>query len=484
MGRGAMPRGRPGTTFALLWVVLAHANQQTAVLPALPLLQQDLGATATWTNWVASAFLLVTAVATPLVGKLGDRRGKRRMLVVAISAFTLGSLLAAVAESIAVVIAARAVQGIAGGVIPLAVGVVRDDYPEERVGVVIGMIFAATAAGTSLGVVASGILIDYVSWRVMFVFTAACGVVGLALVMRYVPDSPPRPYAPLDLPGAALLSVGVGGLLLAITLGADLGWTSAPVVGLLCASSIAFGVWVLVELRVRYPLLDVRVLARRTMLMTQCANTLYGFAIYVPLVTIPAFVMAPQGLSADLAAQVDYGFAASATMAGLYLAPGFLAGLLTGPLTGVLIRRTDPSLTLAGGLALVGLGTSFVAIWHTEPWQVVAGMFLVGVAHPIVAPSLTTTVISSVRADETSVATGVTQVVRAIGSAVGTQVVAAILAIQVIAGTTVPTEGAFITVLWVSAGVSAASVIMALCAVSAVRPRPATPVAVALEEAA
>src|SRR5258707_1184192 len=135
------------------------------VIPALPTLQRDLHTTTTWVTWVLTVFLLVASVATPILGKLGDQYGKERLLVISLALFLIGSIGAAAAWNIWSLIAWRAVQGAGAAVFPLSYGIIRDEFPREKVGVAIGLVSAGFGIGGGFGIVLSGVIVDHVSWR-------------------------------------------------------------------------------------------------------------------------------------------------------------------------------------------------------------------------------------------------------------------------------------------------------------------------------
>jgi MFS family permease len=205
-------------TLAILTLAgLAYALQQTMVIPALPALQRDLHTTTTWVTWVLTVFLLVASVATPILGKLGDQYGKERLLVISLAVFLAGSVIAACAWNIWVLILARAIQGASGAIFPLSFGIIRDEFPREKLGVAIGLVSAVFGIGGGFGIVLSGLIVDHASWRWIFIVGAVIIAVATVLVRRFVPESPIKTASRVDLLGAALLSGGLVALLLALT---------------------------------------------------------------------------------------------------------------------------------------------------------------------------------------------------------------------------------------------------------------------------
>jgi EmrB/QacA subfamily drug resistance transporter len=423
-------------TLAILSLAgIAFALQQTMVIPALPALQRELHTTTTWVTWVLTVFLLVASVATPVLGKLGDQYGKERLLVVSLALFLLGSIVAAIAWNIWVLIAARAIQGAGGAVFPLSFGIIRDEFPPEKVGVAIGLVSAVFGVGGGFGIVLSGLIVDYMSWRWLFIVGAAAIGAAVVLVHRFVPESPIKTPSRVDVVGASLLSGGLIALLLALTEGESWGWTSVRILALFGAAAALLVSWGWAELRVAEPMVDMRMLARREILFTNLTALIAGFAMFGSFVLVPNFVEIPHGLSHPVQRLVDFGFDASATKAGLYLLPSSVALLFAGPLAGLLGRRWGSKWPLAAGLALVAASAASLALWHDEPWQLLAAMPVLGVGIGFAFASMATLITEAVRPTETGVATGMNTVMRTVGGVVGGQVGAALLAAHTIRGT-------------------------------------------------
>jgi EmrB/QacA subfamily drug resistance transporter len=421
----------------------AFALQQTMVIPALPALQRELHTTATWVTWVLTVFLLVASVATPILGKLGDQYGKERLLAITLFVFLLGCVGAATAWNIWSLIAFRAVQGCGGAVFPLSFAIIRDEFPREKVGVAIGLVSAVFGVGGGFGIVLSGLIVDNASWRWLFVVGAIGIAAAVVLVHRFVPESPVKTPSRIDVPGALLLSAGLVGLLVALTEGESWGWTSGRIAGLFSAAAAFLVAWGVVELRVPEPMVDMRMLARREVLLTNFTAVISGFAMFGSFVLVPNFVETPHGLSDALAARVDYGFGASATVAGLYLLPSSVTLLFAGPVAGLLGRRIGAKWPLAIGLAMVAVTTACFSAWHDEPWQMLAVMPLLGIGVGFAFASMAAIITEAVRPTETGVATGMNTVMRTIGGVVGGQVGAALLTAYTIDHIGVPSVTGF-----------------------------------------
>jgi EmrB/QacA subfamily drug resistance transporter len=415
-------------TLAILTLAgIAYALQQTMVIPALPTLQQDLNTTTTWVTWVLTVFLLVASVATPILGKLGDQYGKERVLVIALLIFLAGSVGAALAWNIWALIGWRALQGAGAAVFPLSYGIIRDEFPREKVGVAIGLISAVFGIGGGFGIVLSGLIVDHLSWRWLFIVGAINIAAATVLVHRYVPESPIKTPSRVDFVGATLLSGGLIAMLVALTEGESWGWTSTRTLALGVVALVFFVAWGLAELHVPEPMVDMRMMAMRQVLFTNLTALVAGFAMFGTFVLVPNFVETPHGLPLRVQRLVDYGFDASATKAGLYLLPSSITLLFAGPIAGLIGRRTGSKWPLSVGLLLVAGAAASLAIWHDAPWQILVAMAVLGIGVGFAFAAMATLITEAVRPSETGVATGMNTVMRTVGGVIGGQVGAALL---------------------------------------------------------
>jgi EmrB/QacA subfamily drug resistance transporter len=469
------------TLAALTFAGIAFALQQTMIIPALPTLQRDLDTTTTWVTWLLTGFLLSSSIATPLLGKLGDQHGKERLLLVSLGIFFVGCVGAIFAQSIWMLIAFRILQGTGGAVFPLSFAIIKDEFPEEKVGVGVGIVSSVFAVGGGLGLVLSGVIVDNLSWRWIFVVGAIAVGIAAVLVLFFVPESPVKTPSRLDVPGAILFSGGLLSLLLALTEGNNWGWGSGRIIALLGASAALLVAWGALELRVPEPMVDMRMLARRPVLFSNLTGLIAGFAMFGSFVLIPIFAETPRGLPDSLARLVGYGFGASTTTAGLYLLPGALAGFVSGPLAGVLGRRYGSKWPMALGMAMASVGLAMFALWHDHPWQIVLGMIVLGSGIPFTFAAMAKVIVDSVRPSETGVATGMNTVMRTVGGVIGGQVGAAILTADTIRRTNIPAESAFVAAFSIAAAAAFVAMFVALL-VTPRQPRSQlVPVAVAVE---
>ncbi len=231
-----MPRTRL-TLVLLTSAGVSLALMQTLVIPALPYFAREFGSSPSWTAWIVTGFLLSSSILTPIVGRLGDAHGKKRVLVGSLVVFGLASLGAAAAWDLPSLVAFRFVQGVGAAVFPLAFAIIRDEFPPERVGFAIGTVSSAFGLGGGVGLVLGGLMLEHLSWQWLFVVGGVPSLVAAALIARCVPESPVRTRAKADWAGAAVLSLALVALLVALSEGAHWGWDSLPVAALAVAAA-------------------------------------------------------------------------------------------------------------------------------------------------------------------------------------------------------------------------------------------------------
>ena len=435
-------------TLAILTMAgTAFALQQTMVFPALGLFERTFDTTPAWATWVLTAFLLTAAVSTPILGKLGDQYGKERMLVISLSIFLIGTIGGAFAWNIGTLIASRALAGAGGAVFPLSFGIIRDEFPPEKVKVGIGLLSAVFGIGGGLGIVASGLIVDHLSWRWLFIVGAIPVAITIVLVHRYVPESPIKTLTRVDIPGAVLLAGGLVSLLVALTEGGNWGWASAWFVLLIGASAVLLAAWILTELRVAEPMVDMRMMGNRPVLLTNTTALIAGFAMFGTFVLVPQFVTTPSS--------AGYGFSASPTIAGLYLVPASIMMLFTGPLAGMAGRRYGSKWPLAVGMSLIALASAGLAARHDEPFHVVVSMVFLGAGVAAAFAAMAALITENVLPTETGIATGMNTVMRTVGGVIGGQIGAAILMSYTTGKSDLPAEGAYTLAFGLSAGAAA-----------------------------
>ena len=434
----APTRQHYGVTLAVLAVAaLAYALLQTMVAPALPEIQHELGASPSTVTWVLTVYLLSASVTTPILGRLGDMFGKERTLVAVLALFALGSLIAALSNSLGLLVAGRAVQGAGGAVFPLAFGIIRDEFPRERVATGIGLISATFGIGGGAGLVLSGLIVDHLSYRWIFWFGLVVVLIAMVAAHLFVPESPVKSPARIDFAGAALLSAGLTSMLLAVSEGNRWGWGSARILGLFAAAAVVLFVWVLYERRAPEPLVDIELLRVRGVWTTNLTACLIGFGMFGSFILIPQLVQAPES--------TGYGFGVGVTGAGLFMLPSAAVMLVAGPLAGLLGSRVGSKVPLLIGTSSAALSFLLLAVAHSEAWQIVVAVTLLGFGIGMSFASMANLIVEAVPQHQTGEATGMNTIMRTIGGAFGAQIAAAIVTNHIAPGARYAAESGFTT---------------------------------------
>ncbi|KUN94851.1 MFS transporter [Streptomyces caeruleatus] len=440
--------------------VLAFAGivvslMQTLVIPIVPELPRLLDAPASDTAWAVTATLLAAAVATPVMGRLGDMYGKRRMLLVSIVLLAAGSVVCALSDSLVPMIVGRVLQGLASGVIPLGISIMRDELPAERLGSATALMSASLGIGGALGLPAAALIADYFNWHVLFWTSAGMGVAALVCVLLFVPESKVRTGGRFDLVGGVGLAVGLVCLLLAISKGADWGWGSGTTLGLFAAAVVVLLAWGWWELRSEQPLVDLRTTARRQVLVTNLASIAVGFAMFAMSLVIPQILQLP--------AQTGYGLGKSMLVAGLCMAPSGLVMMATAPVSAAISRAKGPKVTLMAGVLIVAVGYGLNIVLMSEVWHFVLVACVIGAGVGFGYGSMPALIMSAVPASETAAANSLNTLMRSLGTSSASAVAGVILAQMTtnLGGYALPSENGFKVVLAVGAGAALLAFVVA-----------------------
>jgi MFS family permease len=451
---------------ALAVAAVSNALMQTLVVPAIGVLARDLDASPGVATWVLTAFLLASAILAPLFSSLGDRYGKRRLLLVVLWVYLVGTLGAMAAWNLGALVGFRAVQGISLAVLPLGFGILREAVAADRVALGLGVTSGVLGAGAGIGLVAGDLIVDHGSWRWLFALGAATAVGALGLVARHVPESTVRSVRRLDLAGSGVLALALTALLLALTLGPDRGWTAPATLGPLAVSLAALVALAVVERRATDPLLAQGTFLRRPVLMTHLAAFIWGFMSFVFYVLLPLLAQLPAELPPQAARGSEHGFGASVTMTGVLLLPGALVLLPAGAAAAWVGGRLGPRAPLTIGLGVAAAGASLLAVSHATAWQVVVFYLIVGLGSGLALAALPRLLGGLVPATQTATVNGINTVARTVGGALGAQVAIAIVASRAGVGGVAPARSAFSTAFWLAAAVAAAGMLVARAATS------------------
>ncbi|MEW2401713.1 MFS transporter [Streptomyces sp. NPDC046862] len=451
LARPAPDVGAPAPRANLVVAVLAFGGivvslMQTLVIPIVPELPRLLDAPASDTAWAVTATLLAAAVATPVMGRLGDMYGKRRMLLVSLVMLVAGSVTAALSDSLTPMIVGRALQGLASGVIPLGISIMRDELPAERLGSATALMSASLGVGGALGLPTAALIADNFDWHVLFWASAGLGVVALVLVPSFVPESRVRTGGRFDLVGAIGMAAGLVCLLLGISKGADWGWTSGTTLGLFGASVVVLLLWGFFELRTSQPLVDLRTTARRQVLFTNLASIAVGFAMFAMSLVLPQLLQLPEA--------TGYGLGRSMLVAGLVMAPSGLVMMALAPVSAAVSKAKGPKVTLMIGALIVAAGYGLNIVLMSELWHFILVSCVIGAGIGFTYGSMPALIMGAVPASETAAANSLNTLMRSIGTSSASAIAGVILAqmTTTLGSTALPSENGFKVVLAVGAG--------------------------------
>lgn len=440
----------------LAFAGLCSSFMFTLVVPLQAELPTLLDASREDTTWVVTITLLVAAVATPISGRLGDMYGKRRVVVALLALLIVGSLIAALSASIVGVIIGRALQGAVTGVVPLGIAIMRDVLPPQRLGTAVALMSATMGVGGAIGMPVAAQLALHADWHSLFWLAAALGVVGLALVFLVVPGDVLRSPGRLDVPGAIGLAIGLTGLLLFVSRGAEWGWTSPLALTCVIGGLAVLLVWGWYQLRVTDPLLDLRVAARPAVLFTNIAAIGMGFALFSSNVTFPQML--------ELPVETGSGFGLDMVSAALIIMPAGLVMMVISPLSGWLERTVGPRPLFTVGAAAIVLAYVFVLIWSTEVWHIFVANIFIGVGIGFTFAAMPMIIMRSVPANETGASNGLNALFRSVGTSSASAVMGGVLAAMSIdvGGTAVPTREAFQVCFWLAIAAGIVAVVLSL----------------------
>ncbi|WP_037669305.1 MFS transporter [Streptomyces griseus] len=440
----------------LAFAGIVVAVMQTLLVPVIKDLPQLLDSAPSDATWVLTSTLLSGAVATPIMGRLGDLYGKRRMLITSLAVMVVGALVSALTSDLLTMIAGRALQGFAMGAIPLGIGLMRDMLPPEKLGSAMALMSSSIGVGGGLALPAAALVAQHADWHALFYGAAVLGALAIVLTLAVVPESPMRAEGSFDLLGALGLSTGLVLFLLPITKGSDWGWTSGTTLGLFGAAAVVLVLWGVMELRMKAPLVDLRTTARPAVLFTNLASIMVGVSFYVVSLVLPQLLQLPKS--------TGYGLGQSMVVAGLLVAPLGLTMMFTAPVYARLSAKYGPKFTLILGLLIIAIGYGAGLGLMSAPWQSLVIAVVLGAGIGLAYSSLPALIVGAVPASETGAANGLNTLMRSIGTSVSSAVIGMVLANTAnnVGGVEIPTMHGFRVSFLIATAAVALGLLLAL----------------------
>lgn len=391
---------------------------QSLVVPAVPQFPQILGTSATTVSWLVTATLLTGAIATPVIGRLGDLMPRRRVMVFTMALVLVGSIIAPLG-GITTVIIGRALQGMGTALIPVAMAEMRYSLPGHRIPGALALLSAMLGIGGGLGIPLGGVILSTLGWRAMFWIAAALAVVSIALILVAVPRDESANRGGFDYIGAILLSLGLTSVLTAVSQGGAWGWGSMLTLGLLVLGIVIFFAWGYYELRQQSPLVNLRTTADRPVLLTNIASILLGILMFTNLLLTTLELQNPT---------TQGGFGWSPTTAGLAMLPSAASMLAVAPISARLASRFGARIVIVTGAAITAIGYIARLLVAPQGGFVVVWATIIAIGVGIGYAGLPMMIVRYVPAHETGSANAVNALMRSIGMAVSSAMVAAITA--------------------------------------------------------
>lgn len=449
------PSDRAITT-ALALTGLIAAFMQTLVTPIIPELPHLLNATSGDATWVLTSTLLAAAISTPISGRLGDMYGKRRVVLILLLLMTAGSIVCAFSNTLIPMIAGRVLQGMGLGVIALGISILRDVMHPKALGGAVALVSATLGVGGAIGLPVAALIAQNFDFHYLFWLATALTIVAFVLVIMIVPVSTLRTGGKFDYVGAVGFAIGLVGILLAISKGSTWGWGSPITLVFLIGGVVVLLVWGYIELRTKEALIDLRVAARRPVLLTNLASISVGFAFFITTASFPTLLEAPT--------TTGVGLGQTLIVASLCLIPLGLVMFLLSPISARLSNARGPRTSLILGGTVIAIAFSIAAFLHHEIWHVILISTIVGIGVGLAYAAMPTLIMNAVPPRETAASNGLNSVMRTLGSTMAATLVGVILSSHlVISGTIgIPSAESFTNVFIMGAAVAVAGVVLTL----------------------
>lgn len=441
-----VPNGQGRLVVVLAFAGIVVSLMHSLVVPLLPRLPGFLSASAGDTTWAVTTTLLAGAVATPTVGRLGDMYGKRLMLLISLGLLVTGSVIGALSYSLTPLIVGRALQGLAAGVIPLGISLLRDELPPTKVGGATAAMSASLGVGGALGLPVAALIAETLDWHTLFWVAAALGLLAFSLILWLVPESAVKSGGRFDAVGAVAMSAALVLLLLIISKGAAWGWASVLTLAVGGGSLLLWVGWFFWELHVTRPLVDLRTSGRRQVLLTNLASLVFAFSMLSMSLSAPQILQLP--------ADTGYGMGQSMLVVGLVMAPSGLVMMAVSPCSAWLSASAGPKWSLMAGAVLVTAGYTLGFLTLQAVWQLVLASSLVGAGIGLAYGAMPALVMGAVPPSESASANGLNSLMRSVGTSISAAVAGLVFAQwhTDLGGHSVPSRDAFLIMMGIGAG--------------------------------
>jgi len=390
---------------------------ETMVIPALPTIENDFSISTTLAGWITSAYMIVAAATSPLMGKLADTYGKKKMYVIAIVFYIVAVLIAGFSPNIWVLIGARAVQGVGFSMFPIAIAIVTDLFPKEKVAFAQAILSATIGIGPALGLLIGSYVVEDLGWPYAFHTAAILSLIIFLISLKYLPHTGHRVKEAVDYVGASLIGLGTVMLLVYITEGPTLGWDNPENLILLLLSFMLYVVFILYERRTKEPLLRLDLFMIRNFAAANIVGLISGVGMFTVFIFLVYYAQLPQ----------PYGLGLSIIQSGLLMSPVALGMVIFGPIFGRMMPKIGPKPLLVTGSLLTMIAYILLMTYRATPQEVLLDGFLSSLGLVAVILPLVNMVALSLPDQYRTTGMGMNTLLRTIGGAAGPVVATALM---------------------------------------------------------
>ncbi|BCU66896.1 MFS transporter [Sulfolobales archaeon HS-7] len=397
-------------TLLILSLMLILINYvETMVVPALPKIQQDFATTATTVGWVTSAYLIVGAIASPIFGKLADRYGKKKMYVTAVMFYIIAVGLAGISPSIGFLIGARAIQGLGYAVFPIAIAIITDVFPKERVAFAQGILSGTLAIGPALGLLIGSYVVQDLGWPYAFHTAFILSLIIFVISLKYLEETNVRTMERVDYQGALLIGISMASVLIYLTDGPSYGWVTLQQLSLLVIFAITLAIFIRLEQRKVEPLMKLSLFKIRNVMVANVAGIISGISMFLMFIAITYYSQLPR----------PFGLGLSIIQAGLLMSPVAIVMAVIGPFVGRMVSKIGPKLPLIVGSGIGMIGFSTFIFNRSTPTAIVEDTILSAAGLIFIIVPLVNMIAVSLPPESRGVGIGMNTLIRTLGSSIG-----------------------------------------------------------------
>lgn len=406
-----------GTVTGSVWKVLAILSSiatmvmyaETMLIPAIPDLVEEFRLSYNIAPWILTIYLITGAVMTPICGRLADMYGRKRMLLLILLIYFTGLVIGLSAVDASMLLLARGIQGIGIAMFPIAFSIVREQFPREKIAIGQGIISSMFATGSILGLLVGAGIIHHFGWRATFLFIIPVAILLVFMIWRFIDlKYVGAKQQGVDVKGSIMLAVSVTSFLLALTSIEDSSLTDIRTI-IFAISAISLISLLLIEKRVKHPLLDLNLLLDRVILASAIMVMLIGLSMFMIFQTVPILVKSP----------TPFGFGGNELdIANIQLPFSFVL-LIFGPLSGFIVSKLGSIKPLMFGSTITALAFSVMLVYYSSPFLLASTLMLTAVGLSLINVGTMNIIILRVPKEQSGTSLGMISLIRITGSSIG-----------------------------------------------------------------